>query len=105
MISLTIPLPVASTATAEAKGFLTKLGAQVKMQGGLIHDHMGQSGMRSSPRGQTDAQRAALWHAIRDTQMENQELQLQVLEERRVRLELVEIVASIKDEGIERRDV
>ncbi|GJW06039.1 hypothetical protein Tco_1568462 [Tanacetum coccineum] len=39
MISLTVPLPVASPTTAEAKGFLTDLGAQVEMQEGLIHDH------------------------------------------------------------------
>ncbi|GKG59790.1 hypothetical protein Tco_0607418, partial [Tanacetum coccineum] len=38
MILLTVPSPVASPATAEAKGFLTELGAQVEMQGGLIHD-------------------------------------------------------------------
>ncbi|GJV58027.1 hypothetical protein Tco_1459032 [Tanacetum coccineum] len=44
-------LPVSpSPAMAEAEGFLTELGARVKMQGGLIHDHTGQSGMRSSPR-------------------------------------------------------
>ncbi|GKD20761.1 hypothetical protein Tco_1222464 [Tanacetum coccineum] len=40
MIPLTVPLPVASPATAEDEGFLTELGAQVEMQGGLIHDHM-----------------------------------------------------------------
>nr|GEU52389.1 reverse transcriptase domain-containing protein, chloroplastic [Tanacetum cinerariifolium] len=39
MISLIISSPVASPATAEAKGFLAELGAQVEMQGGLIHDH------------------------------------------------------------------
>ncbi|GJU16037.1 hypothetical protein Tco_1144003, partial [Tanacetum coccineum] len=39
MISLIIPSPVASPATAEAEGFLTELGAQVEMQGGLIRDH------------------------------------------------------------------
>ncbi|GJZ35945.1 hypothetical protein Tco_0581762 [Tanacetum coccineum] len=39
MILLTVPSPVASPATAEAEGFLTELGAQVEMQGGLIHDH------------------------------------------------------------------
>ncbi|GJU28740.1 hypothetical protein Tco_1167361 [Tanacetum coccineum] len=104
MISLTVPSLVAPPAMTEARGFLTKLGAQVEMQGGLIHDHM--SGavrdeifsqryrLRSleheqeriavtfrviwrpilaleSWAGQTDAQRAALWHAINDTQMEN----------------------------------
>ncbi|GKC51378.1 hypothetical protein Tco_1074123, partial [Tanacetum coccineum] len=39
MIPLTFPLLVPSPATVEAGGFLTELGAQVEMQGGLIHDH------------------------------------------------------------------
>nr|GEV29258.1 hypothetical protein [Tanacetum cinerariifolium] len=39
MISLTVPLLVALPATIEAEGFLTELGAQVEMQGGLICDH------------------------------------------------------------------
>ncbi|GKB11848.1 hypothetical protein Tco_0845771 [Tanacetum coccineum] len=39
MIPLTVPSPVASPATDEAKEFLTELGARVEMQGGLIHDH------------------------------------------------------------------
>nr|GEY31844.1 hypothetical protein [Tanacetum cinerariifolium] len=42
--------------------------------------------------GQTDAQRAAVWHAISDTHMENRELQLQIIEERCTQLDLVEIV-------------
>nr|GEY49667.1 hypothetical protein [Tanacetum cinerariifolium] len=50
MIPLTVPSPVVSPATIEAEGLLTELRAQVEMQGGLIHDHMGQSGMRSSPK-------------------------------------------------------
>ncbi|GKF00835.1 hypothetical protein Tco_0027758 [Tanacetum coccineum] len=33
MIPLTVPSPVATPATAETEGFLTKLGAQVEMQG------------------------------------------------------------------------
>ncbi|GKG20945.1 hypothetical protein Tco_0380746 [Tanacetum coccineum] len=36
--------------------------------------------------GQTDAQRAALWHAISDLQKENRDLWLQLAEERRARL-------------------
>nr|GEU87484.1 hypothetical protein [Tanacetum cinerariifolium] len=40
MIPLTVSSPVASPDTAEDEGFLTKLGAQVEMQGGLIYDHM-----------------------------------------------------------------
>ncbi|GKF75400.1 hypothetical protein Tco_0224844 [Tanacetum coccineum] len=39
MIPLTVPSPVASPATAETEGFLTELGARVKIQGGLIRDH------------------------------------------------------------------
>nr|GEX71451.1 zinc finger, CCHC-type [Tanacetum cinerariifolium] len=39
MIPLIVPSPAASPATAEAEGFLTELGAQVEMQGGLIRDH------------------------------------------------------------------
>ncbi|GJR16626.1 hypothetical protein Tco_0799278 [Tanacetum coccineum] len=39
MIPLTIPSPVATPAITETKGFLTELGAQVKMQGELIHDY------------------------------------------------------------------
>ncbi|GJR74559.1 hypothetical protein Tco_0086924 [Tanacetum coccineum] len=40
MILLTVPSPVAMPATAETEGFLTELGAQVEMHGGLIHDHV-----------------------------------------------------------------
>ncbi|GJV19778.1 hypothetical protein Tco_1368798 [Tanacetum coccineum] len=40
MIPLTVPSPIASHATAETEGFLTKLRAQVEMQGGLICDHV-----------------------------------------------------------------
>ncbi|GKE69568.1 hypothetical protein Tco_1527640, partial [Tanacetum coccineum] len=32
--------PVASPATVEAESFLAELGAQVELQGGLIHDHI-----------------------------------------------------------------
>ncbi|GJW51159.1 putative reverse transcriptase domain-containing protein [Tanacetum coccineum] len=55
--------------------------------------------------GQTDAQRAALWHAISDTQMENQELRLQIAEERRARLDLAEIVDSMRRGQEPRGDV
>ncbi|GJZ61190.1 hypothetical protein Tco_0617327 [Tanacetum coccineum] len=95
MIPLTIPSHVASPATAETKGFLTELGAQVRAV----------RGMRFSPRGQTNAQRAALWHAISDTQGENQELRLQLAEERRAQLKLAEIVDSIRRRQEPRGDV
>ncbi|GKE35699.1 hypothetical protein Tco_1455021 [Tanacetum coccineum] len=39
MISLTVSSPVATPATVETEGFLTKLGAQDKMQEGLIRDN------------------------------------------------------------------
>ncbi|GJU99641.1 hypothetical protein Tco_1328912 [Tanacetum coccineum] len=39
IIPLTIPSPATTPTTVEAKGFLTELGAQVEMQGGLIRDH------------------------------------------------------------------
>ncbi|GKA54127.1 hypothetical protein Tco_0753076 [Tanacetum coccineum] len=45
---------------------------------------------------QTNAQRASLWHVISDTQMENRELRLQIAEERRARLDLAEIVDSMR---------
>ncbi|GJX61239.1 hypothetical protein Tco_0294139 [Tanacetum coccineum] len=92
----TVPSSSCSTdsTTVETEGFLTELGAQVKMQGGLIRDHAirleelspalferkrSHSTFRSriwmpvfSPleawEGQMDAQRAALWHAISDVQ-------------------------------------
>nr|GEY69672.1 hypothetical protein [Tanacetum cinerariifolium] len=153
MISLTVPLPLASSATTEAEGFFAELGAQVEMQRGLIHDHTVQLGELSlslferydrdirklftrsravrdeiffqryrfrslehehervvvtfraiwrpvlaleSWAGQTDTQRAALWHAISDKQRENWELRLQLVEERRARLDLAEIVNSMR---------
>ncbi|GKD32406.1 hypothetical protein Tco_1247915 [Tanacetum coccineum] len=46
--------------------------------------------------GKTDAQRAALWHAISDTQGENLELRLQLTEERRAQLELAKVVDSMR---------
>ncbi|GJS34246.1 hypothetical protein Tco_0532628 [Tanacetum coccineum] len=135
MISLTVPSLVASPATDESEGFLTKLGTRVEMQEGLIHDHMVRLGELSpalfkrsleheqervavtfgaiwrpvlaleSWAGQTDAQRAAIWHAISDTQRENQKLQLQIAEERCARLDLAEIVDSMRRGQEPRGDV
>ncbi|GJR12015.1 hypothetical protein Tco_0794667 [Tanacetum coccineum] len=126
MIPLTVPSPVATPAAVETEGFLTELGAQVEMQGGLIRDHAVR--LEELPpalfersleyeqervavtfgaiwrpvlaleawAGQTDAQRAALWHAISDVQGENQDLRLQLAEERRARLELAEVVDGMR---------
>ncbi|GJZ08191.1 hypothetical protein Tco_0542474, partial [Tanacetum coccineum] len=46
--------------------------------------------------GQTDAQRAALWHAIYDIHRENHDLRRQLTEERRERLELTDHVARME---------
>ncbi|GKE63448.1 hypothetical protein Tco_1513815 [Tanacetum coccineum] len=138
MISLTVPSPVASSATTEAEGFWTELGAKFEMQGGLIHDHTVRLGellptlferydrdigelftregcnefgaiwrpvlALESWAGQTDAQRAALWYTISDTQMDR-ELRLQIAEERRARLDLAEIVDSMRRGWDPRGDV
>ncbi|GJZ28418.1 hypothetical protein Tco_0573065, partial [Tanacetum coccineum] len=39
MIPLTVPSLVATPVAVETEGFMTELGAQVEMQGGLIRDH------------------------------------------------------------------
>ncbi|GJS80974.1 hypothetical protein Tco_0747515 [Tanacetum coccineum] len=111
---LTVPSPVVTPAVVETKGFLTELGAEVEMQRGLIHDHtvrleelslalferydrdIGELFTRSGAVGQTDAQRATLWHTISDMQGENQDLQLQLVEERRARLELAMVVDGMR---------
>ncbi|GKF02127.1 hypothetical protein Tco_0029050, partial [Tanacetum coccineum] len=123
MIPMTIPLLVATPATAETEGFLTELGAQVEMQGGLIRDHVrleelslalferydrvivelftrsgvvrdGIFSQRYRFRSLEHKQERVA-HAISDTQGESQELRLQLAEERSARLELAEIVDSI----------
>ncbi|GKA78219.1 hypothetical protein Tco_0784756 [Tanacetum coccineum] len=49
--------------------------------------------------------KAALWHVISDTHMENRELRLQIIEERRARLDLAEIVDSISRRQEPKEDV
>ncbi|GKC09341.1 hypothetical protein Tco_1000951 [Tanacetum coccineum] len=95
MIPLTEPSPIATPATTETEGFLTKLGAQVKMQGGLIRDHA----VRLEELSPTLFERynrdiGELF--TRSGAGENQDLQLQLAEERRARLELAEIVDSMR---------
>ncbi|GJY09737.1 hypothetical protein Tco_0377922, partial [Tanacetum coccineum] len=46
--------------------------------------------------GQTDAQRAALWHTIYDIQRENHDLRMQIAKDRRERLELTDRVARME---------
>ncbi|GJW28242.1 hypothetical protein Tco_0045117 [Tanacetum coccineum] len=82
MISLTVPSPVALPATTKTEGFLIELGARVEMSLEYEQDRVVVT-FRALWRpllaleswvGQTDAQRAALWHAISDTHGENWEL-------------------------------
>ncbi|GKC15210.1 hypothetical protein Tco_1011992 [Tanacetum coccineum] len=106
MISLTVPSPVATPATAETEGFSTELGAQRHRFRSLEYEQE-RVAMTfevicrpvlalESWAGQTDAQKADLWHAISDMQGENQDLRLQLAEERRARLELAEVVDSMR---------
>nr|GFC36035.1 hypothetical protein [Tanacetum cinerariifolium] len=48
---------------------------------------------------------ASLGHAISDTQMENRELRLQIAKERHARLDLAEIIDSIRRGHEPRGDV
>ncbi|GJS21246.1 hypothetical protein Tco_0449878 [Tanacetum coccineum] len=81
MLPLTIPSPVATPAAVETEGFLTKLEVQRYRFRSLEYEQERAAvtfGAIWRPvlaleswAGQTDAQRAALWHAISDMQGEN----------------------------------
>ncbi|GKE19735.1 hypothetical protein Tco_1427312, partial [Tanacetum coccineum] len=91
-----------------------EVGVQLELHESILHDHtqrldalpptlvadidrdVRELYTRSGAAGQTDAQRAALWHAIYDIQRENHDLRRQLAEERRERLELTDRVARIK---------
>ncbi|GKC40660.1 hypothetical protein Tco_1053044 [Tanacetum coccineum] len=77
MIPLAIPSPIATPAVVETEGFLTELGNQDKDIGELF-TRSGRLGRRFSPEG------------------ENQDLRLQLTEERRARLELAEVVDGMR---------
>ncbi|GKE02361.1 hypothetical protein Tco_1390344, partial [Tanacetum coccineum] len=87
MILLTVPSPIATFATVETKRFLTELGAQVEIQGGLIRDHA----VRLEELPPTLFERYDS-----DVQGENRDLWLQLAEERRARLELAEVVDGMR---------
>ncbi|GJX74136.1 hypothetical protein Tco_0312731 [Tanacetum coccineum] len=133
MIPLTVPSPVALPATTEAEGYLIEYDRDIGelfTRSGAVRDEIFSQRYRlmsldheqervavtfgviwrpvlalESWAGQTDAQRAALWHAISDTQMENQELRLQIAEKRRAQLDLAEIVDSMRRGQEPRGDV
>ncbi|GKB30222.1 hypothetical protein Tco_0869623 [Tanacetum coccineum] len=106
MIPLTVPSLIASPVTAEAEEFLTEydrdLGELFTRSGAVRDETFSQ---RYRFRSQTDAQRVALWHAISDTQTKNQELRLQIAEERHARLYFAEIVDSMRRGQEPRGDV
>ncbi|GJT77544.1 hypothetical protein Tco_1044269, partial [Tanacetum coccineum] len=118
MIPLTVPSVVASPAMAETKGFLTELGARVKMQGGLIHDHTVRLGELSPflfERYDRDiGEFFTRSGAVRDEifsqryqfrSLKHEQERVVIAEERRVRLDLAEIVDSMKRGKEPRGDV
>ncbi|GKE83716.1 hypothetical protein Tco_1557458 [Tanacetum coccineum] len=118
MIPLTVPSVVASPAMAETKGFLTELGARVKMQGGLIHDHTVRLGELSPflfERYDRDiGEFFTRSGAVRDEifsqryqfrSLKHEQERVVIAEERRVRLDLAEIVNSMRRGQEPRGDV
>ncbi|GKB14095.1 hypothetical protein Tco_0848018 [Tanacetum coccineum] len=122
--SLVVPSPIASpTATPEAtisvdEDQFLEVGAQLELHGSILHDHTQRldalpptlfEGYDIDLRelyirpvlaleawaGQTNAQRAALWHAIYDIQRESPDLRRQLAEERHKRLELTDHVTRM----------
>ncbi|GJZ70667.1 putative nucleotidyltransferase, ribonuclease H [Tanacetum coccineum] len=101
MIPLIVPSPIASPTTVKTEGFLTELGALVEMQGGLICDHTVQLGELSLALFERSLEHeqervvvtfGAIWRPVLALKSwrENQELRLQIAEERRMRLDLAE---------------
>ncbi|GKA56309.1 hypothetical protein Tco_0755381 [Tanacetum coccineum] len=88
MIPLTVPSPVAIPAAVETKGFLTELGAQVKMQGGLIRDHSVR--LEELPPALFDRYDRDIGDLFTRSGA------LQLAKERRARLELAEVVDGMR---------
>ncbi|GJY09619.1 hypothetical protein Tco_0377804 [Tanacetum coccineum] len=102
MIPLTVPSPAASPTMAEREISPALFERYDRDIGELFTRPVL---ALESWAGQMDVQRAALWHAISDMQMENQELRLQIVEERRAQLDLAEIVDSMRRGHEPREDV
>ncbi|GKE14792.1 hypothetical protein Tco_1422369 [Tanacetum coccineum] len=95
MVPLTVPSPIAKLTTAETEGFLTELGAQVEMQGGLICDHTVRLEELSPAQFERyDRDIGELFTSSRAG--ENWDLRLQLTEERRVRLELPRVIDGMR---------
>ncbi|GJZ64999.1 hypothetical protein Tco_0621695 [Tanacetum coccineum] len=84
--------PIDSPIRLEAERIFDELESQVKMHVRIEHDRTVRLGELSL----VLFERSALWHAISNTQMENQELRLQITKERHARLDLAEIVDSMR---------
>ncbi|GKD35655.1 hypothetical protein Tco_1251164 [Tanacetum coccineum] len=106
IIPLTVPSPVASPTTVEAEGFLTELGSRVEMHGGLIHDHMIQLGELSPALFERSLKReqervavtfGAIWRPVLARES--------WAEEKRARLDLAEIIDSMRRGQKPRGDV
>ncbi|GJV25391.1 hypothetical protein Tco_1378086 [Tanacetum coccineum] len=103
IIPLTIPSPVATPATTKIKGFLTELGAQVEMQGELIRDHAVRLEELSPALFERyDKDIGELF--TRSGAGKNQDLRLQLAEERCARLELAEVVNGARRGQEPKRD-
>nr|GEU95086.1 hypothetical protein [Tanacetum cinerariifolium] len=105
--------PAASPDTVEAEDFMAQLGAQRYRLRSLEREQERATMTFSALwrfvlaleawAGQTDAHRVALWHAMSDTQRENHDLRMQLVEERHKRLELADCVARMeRDKSLER---
>ncbi|GKE85369.1 hypothetical protein Tco_1559111, partial [Tanacetum coccineum] len=95
MIPLTVPSLVATPTAVETEGFMTKLGAQVQMQGGLISDHA----VRLEELSPTLFERyrfRSLEYEHERVAGENWDLLLLLAEERCARLELAEVVDGMR---------
>nr|GEX43428.1 hypothetical protein [Tanacetum cinerariifolium] len=115
-----VPSPIASlvatlvSTISVDEGQVLEVGAELELYGIILYDHTQRLDTLSPTlfegydrdlrlilaleawAGQTDAQRAALWHAIYDILKENHDLRRQLAEERRERLELTYRVARIE---------
>ncbi|GKB99320.1 hypothetical protein Tco_0985457 [Tanacetum coccineum] len=87
MVPLTVPSPLATPATVKTEGFLTKLGAQVEI---MQYDWRSYRMLCLRGEGRSDIR------SDMEANGKNQDLRLQLAEERRARLELVDIVDGMR---------
>ncbi|GJT66592.1 hypothetical protein Tco_1018072 [Tanacetum coccineum] len=106
MMPLTVPSLIASPATAETEGFFTESLEHEQERVVVTFRAIWRPVLAlESWASQTNALRAALWHAISDTQRENHELPLLLAEERRTQLDVAKIVDIMRRGQEPRGDV